>query len=66
MAPEKAVLTINEAVEFLQVHQVTLYRMLKAGRLPGAFRMGRVWRIDREGLNRFITEASLAKRKKGS
>jgi excisionase family DNA binding protein len=53
VATVKKVLTLAEAASFLQVHPITLYRMLKADKLPGAFRAGRVWRFNREGLERF-------------
>jgi excisionase family DNA binding protein len=31
-----------------------LYRLLKAGEIPGAFKMGRVWRLDLNELERFL------------
>lgn len=36
--------TVDEIAADLQVHRITVYRMLKAGKLPG-FKVGRVWRF---------------------
>jgi excisionase family DNA binding protein len=33
---------------------VTLYRMIHRGEMPGAFKMGRVWRLDLNELERFL------------
>lgn len=54
---EHDVLTVREVAEQLRVSPITLYRLLKLGKLPGAFRMGRVWRINREALDRFAAES---------
>jgi excisionase family DNA binding protein len=54
---DQKVLTLAEAARFLHVHPITLYRMVKIGSLPGAFRIGRVWRINREDLERFAAES---------
>ena len=53
-------LTIRDAAKYLSVHPITLYRMLKKGELPEAFKVGRVWHIAREDLERFTIERSLA------
>jgi excisionase family DNA binding protein len=45
---------VNEAAMFLRVHRVTLYRMLKKGRIPGAFKIGRAWRLDLNELERLL------------
>lgn len=51
-------LTLAEAAKFLRVHPITLYGMLRTGRLPGAFRIGQLWRINREDLEHFATGAN--------
>jgi excisionase family DNA binding protein len=53
-ADNEEVLMVEEAAEFLRVHPSTLYRLLNRGELPGAFKMGKVWRIKREGLEGFV------------
>src|ERR1700680_4686080 len=39
------ILTVSELAEHLNVHRITIYRLLKSGSLPG-FKIGRVWRFD--------------------
>lgn len=41
----RKILTIAEVAELLKVHPITVYRMIKQGRLP-SFRIGRVLRFD--------------------
>jgi excisionase family DNA binding protein len=43
-------LTIEQAAQELQVHAKTAYRWANEGRLPGAFRVQRCWRVSREKL----------------
>ena len=50
------ILTIEDAPNYLNVHPITLYRMLKRGDLPAAFKVGRVWRIPLAELDRFTRE----------
>jgi excisionase family DNA binding protein len=39
------ILTVSELADHLNVHRITIYRLLKDGSLPG-FKIGRVWRFD--------------------
>jgi excisionase family DNA binding protein len=50
----RRLVNIDEAASFLRVHRVTLYRMLKKGGIPGAFKIGRVWRLDLDELERLL------------
>lgn len=50
----RKIATVAEAAKLLRVHRITLYRMLKAGKVPGAFKIGRVWRVDLPELERFF------------
>jgi excisionase family DNA binding protein len=70
MADQNNVLTVAEAAEVLHLNPVTLYRALKRGALPGAFRVGGVWRFHRKALERLMmegarTEATSVKKKGG-
>lgn len=47
-------ISIQEAAEILSVHRVTVYRLIRSGKLP-AFRVGRIWRIREKDLEK-ITE----------
>ena len=52
MAP---VLTVNELSDYLKFHPTTIYRLLKAGQLPG-FRIGSDWRFNVEEIERWLAE----------
>ena len=44
-------LTVNEAAEYLRVKPITMYKWLKKGLVPGAFKCGILWRIRKDGLD---------------
>ena len=46
-------LTPYELADELSVSLTTVYKLLRAGRLPG-FKVGRVWRIPRDALEKYI------------
>lgn len=50
------VLTAYEAMDYLGVGENTIYRLLKSGEL-GAFRIGRIWRVPRKGLELYISKS---------
>lgn len=52
-------LTAAQAAERLQLREDTVLRWLREGKLPGA-KLGRIWRIRPEALDRFIQEAERA------
>lgn len=37
--------TLQEVAEYLQVTRTTMHRLLRKGKIPGAFRIGRIWRF---------------------
>jgi excisionase family DNA binding protein len=41
------IMTVRELSDYLRVHPTTVYRLLKAGKLP-AFRVGSDWRFNVE------------------
>lgn len=47
------VMTAYEAMDYLGIGENTLYRLLKSGDL-GAFRIGRIWKIPRKELDKYI------------
>ncbi|MGO9603704.1 MAG: helix-turn-helix domain-containing protein [Candidatus Binataceae bacterium] len=54
------VLTVAELAEYLRVHRSTIYRLLKALKLP-AFRIGSDWRFNREQIDEWrLKQAVLA------
>ena len=46
-------LTTEEVLEYLQVNLRTVYRLIKAGKIP-AVRVGRQWRFRRADLDEWI------------
>lgn len=47
------ILTPREAAEYLGLHLITIYRLIKKGRLP-AFRIGGQWRFKKDLLESWI------------
>ena len=47
------VMTAYEAMDYLGIGENTMYRLLKSGEL-GAFRIGRIWKIPRKELDKYI------------
>jgi excisionase family DNA binding protein len=47
------VLTVRELAGYLQIHQGTVYRLLREKKLP-AFRVGSDWRFNREEIERWM------------
>jgi excisionase family DNA binding protein len=50
---ENEIMTISQVAKFLQISEVTTYRLVQEGKIP-AFKVGRSWRVKREDLNEFI------------
>ena len=50
------ILTAYEAMDYLGIGENTLYLLLKSGEL-GAFRIGRIWKIPRKELDKYIDKS---------
>ena len=50
------VLTAYEAMDYLGIGENTLYRLLKSGEL-GTFRIGRIWKVPRKELDKYIDKS---------
>ena len=50
------ILTVEEACEALRVGYNAMYELLKSGKLK-AYKNGRVWRIPKESIKRYIQES---------
>ena len=50
-------MTLEDVCEELMVGRNAVYRLLSSGELKG-FRIGRIWKIPRESLQKFIREQS--------
>jgi excisionase family DNA binding protein len=44
------VLTLPEYATAMRVSEATIYRLLRGGAIPGAFKVGRAWRIPANAL----------------
>jgi len=51
-------LTIKEVAESMGVHQRTIYRLAKGGKMPG-FKFGGTWRFDPETIRQWINQEML-------
>ena len=58
MASDRAVLTVKEVSELLQISEGTVYKMIKEGRIP-CFQIGSEWRFLRHRLVRWMAEKSM-------
>ena len=50
------VMTAYEAMDYLGIVENTMYRLLKSGEL-GAFRIGRIWKVPRKELDKYIDKS---------
>jgi len=50
-------LTVVEAAEFLGVSKETIYRWVKAKKIP-VYRLGKFWRFDKDELLKWFRKAS--------
>lgn len=48
--------TAFEAADYLGVGENTIYRLLKSGELS-AFRIGRIWKVPRKELDKYIDKS---------
>lgn len=55
MAGDKNVLSVEEVAEELNVHYMTAYARIRNGEIP-AFKVGRVWRVRRSDLDKYMEE----------
>lgn len=52
---ETALMTVDEVCEALMIGKNAAYRLLAEGKIK-CFRVGRIWKIPRGSLNRYIQE----------
>jgi excisionase family DNA binding protein len=50
---EKEIMTITQVAEYLQISDMTTYKLVNEGKIKG-FKIGRHWRVKKEDLNEFI------------
>lgn len=59
------IMTTKELAAYLRLHEITICKYASQGRIP-AIRIGRVWRFDKDAIDRWIAgEQDNKKSKKG-
>jgi excisionase family DNA binding protein len=53
------ILTVKELGDLMKIHQSTVYRLTKEGRIP-AFRIGSEWRFRKDQIMHWIAEQTIA------
>jgi excisionase family DNA binding protein len=46
-------MTTKEVARYLKLHEITISKYAAEGKIP-AFRIGRIWRYDKEAIDRWI------------
>jgi excisionase family DNA binding protein len=59
------IMTTKELAEYLKLHGITVCKYAAQGKIP-AIRIGRVWRFDKDAIDRWIGEGTPAVDKAGS
>ena len=54
---EIELITVDELCELLQCGYSTAYKLLSENRIP-SFKIGRIWKIPKEGVEKYIREQS--------
>jgi excisionase family DNA binding protein len=49
------IMTTKEVAQYLRLHQITICKLSKEGRIP-SIKIGRVWRFDREVIDKWIAK----------
>ena len=59
-------MTTKELAKYLRLHEITICKHAAEGKIP-AVRVGKVWRFDKEAINKWISKGqskSVSKRRK--
>ena len=51
----KEILTTKDMAKYLKLHEITICKYAAAGLIPGV-RIGRVWRFERETIDKWLTD----------
>ena len=50
------IMTTQEMAKYLKLHEITICKYAGEGKIP-AIRIGRVWRFDKEAIDKWISES---------
>ena len=59
------IMTTRELAKYLKLHQITICTYAAEGKIP-AIRIGRVWRFDKDAIDKWIGEGTPTVNKAGS
>ncbi|WP_173917902.1 helix-turn-helix domain-containing protein [Halobacillus sp. Marseille-Q1614] len=55
MEQNREIMTIAQVAEYLQISEMTTYKLVQNGRIPG-FKIGSHWRVKKEDLSVLISK----------
>ena len=58
---DKEILTVSQVAEYLQLSEMTTYKLVNEGKIPG-FKIGRHWRVKKSDLHSFIERLKTGER----
>ncbi|EZH64270.1 DNA-binding protein (plasmid) [Bacillaceae bacterium JMAK1] len=58
---EREIMTVAQVAEYLQLSQVTTYKLVQEGKIP-AFKIGNNWRVKKEDLSEHIEKLKRGER----
>ena len=58
MESDHEILTVREICDLLQVHQSTIYKLVRQGNIP-RFRVGADWRFRKDLIERWVAEKTM-------
>ncbi len=58
---DKEILTVTQVAEYLQLSEMTTYKLVQEGRIP-AFKIGRHWRVKKRDLTALIDKLQSGER----
>ncbi|MEQ6389942.1 helix-turn-helix domain-containing protein [Bacillaceae bacterium S4-13-58] len=58
---EREIMTISQVAEYLQLSEMTTYKLVQEGKLPG-FKIGRHWRVKKDDLLEYIEKLKKGER----
>ena len=59
------IMTTKEIAKYLKLHEITICKYAVQGRIP-SIRIGRVWRFDKDAIDKWIGEGTVPAFKAGS
>ena len=54
------IMTTREVAKYLRLHEITIGKLVKEVKIPGV-RIGRVWRFDKETIDKWISRGGNSK-----